>query len=127
MTHPATAPTLPWPAIWPARPPTTAPLMHPFASAAAGARAIPRTAVQIISDFIVDLLKTFDATIPLRVFSSREHLRRDSRGSADGLADTQQYPNCKRSCGMSISEAHEAVTSHSAGSLQGPALNRSRR
>jgi 3-oxoacyl-[acyl-carrier-protein] synthase III len=31
--------------------------MHPFASAAAGARAMPRTAVQRISGFIVDLLK----------------------------------------------------------------------
>src|SRR6478752_1576809 len=57
MTHPATAPILPWPAIWPARPPTTAPLMHPFASAVAGAKAMPRRAVQRVSDFMADLLK----------------------------------------------------------------------
>jgi hypothetical protein len=35
--------------------------MHPFASAAAGARAIPRTAVQRISDFMVYLLQKHSA------------------------------------------------------------------
>src|SRR4030088_51552 len=74
MMHPATAPTLPCPAIWPAMPPTMAPLMHPFASAA-GANAIPRMAVQRISSFIAVLRKT-DAA-PIRIVTIGSQMEHD--------------------------------------------------
>src|SRR4030088_3156267 len=74
MMHPATAPTLPCPAIWPAMPPTIAPLMHPFASAA-GANAITRIAVQRISSFIAVLRKT-DAA-PIRIVTIGSQMAHD--------------------------------------------------
>src|ERR1700676_2704924 len=88
MMHPATAPTLPCPARWPATPPTMAPLMHPFASAAAGANAMPRTAVQRISGFMAVLRIAVVATIPGGVDRFREEALGESSAGAPSRRQT---------------------------------------